>query len=140
MSFVAKPKVMWRHFETLFDDDSEVQVSAEGSPTTVGEFATRLLNETRYHGTSLPRIPNNISLIFQRELTRREILMKRDMKNEQLRDQLEVGTKVQAQYLADWALYPAVIDQVRWPLFFADKNFFFLGNLRRNLCNCKTFH
>ena len=104
--------MLWQYFEEHLDDPSEVEVTTGGKKTTVGQFATAILSDIRYHGTTFPRIPKAVQLIFNREIVRRDILRKRDERNEGVRDELEVGTKVQAQYSADWAFYPAVIDKV----------------------------
>lgn len=112
LRYILKPQKMWQYFEPILDDTDEVIPGADGLKTTVGLFAAKCLKDIRYYGTTFPRIPKTIQLIFNRELIRREILRSRDDKNEYIRDDLDVGTKIQAQYPEDWALYDAIIDEV----------------------------
>jgi len=112
LRYTLKPTLLWKYLEEHLDDDSPVTPGSDGSRTTVGEFATKLLSETRYFGTTLPRIPKAVQLIFNREIVRRDILMTRDRRNEVFRDDIEVGDKVEAQYSADWKFYPAIVDKL----------------------------
>jgi len=112
LRYILKPTVLWQYFEEHLDDPTEVTLTSEGTKTTVGQFATQLLSDIRYHGTTFPRIPKAVQLIFNREIVRREILQKRDHRNEHLRDQIEVGSKVKAQYSADWDFYAAIVDKI----------------------------
>lgn len=112
LRYVLKPTVLWQYFELHLDDPTEVPLKSDGTRTTVGEFATLLLSDIRYHGTTFPRIPKAVQLIFNREIVRSEILRKRDQRNEYLRDDIQEGSTVQAQYSADFAFYPAVVDKI----------------------------
>merc|ERR1711939_409058 len=74
LRYLLKPTKLWQYFELSFKDETEVIPGADGEKLTVSNFATSLLKDNRYYTTSLPRIPKNIQLIFQREILRMNIM------------------------------------------------------------------
>jgi len=110
LRYLLPAKDLWKWFSPYFDDDQEFSPGADGKVVKMKDFAQNLLQQQKYYGTLLPRIPHKIERAYKTRLLKRQMVKQRDVKNEEFRNELMAGAQVRAQW-QDLKWYAAVIDE-----------------------------
>jgi len=108
--FVVHPEKMWDWLEPFIDDTETFSPGGDRVNKTMGEFIRQLLDDMKYYGTVLRRIPVKLA----REIKKKIIM--HDMKAEKAQEsdetgELEVGIKCKAKY-EDGKYYDVKIDEI----------------------------
>jgi len=104
--FLVPPKKLWMWFRGEFHKQDEIQVSREGEKDTIFTFLLRLINETKYFGMPMPKIPIPVHRAYRRKVVEMRV---RTERNAKYRHVLEEGTKVEGMYHEDTQYYPCSI-------------------------------
>jgi len=110
LRYLLPAKDLWKWVSPYFDDEQEFSPGADGKVVKIREFVEGLLQNQKYFSTLLPRIPVKIERAYKKRLLQRELIKKRDLENETIRDQLAAGMEIRAQW-QDLKWYNATIDE-----------------------------
>eukprot|EP00808_Paulinella_micropora_P024489 g8270.t1 len=109
---VMPPGQIWDWFGPYMSDNTPIAASGnKEKKSTVSQFLRGLIEDHKYYGTMLRRIPLQIQRDMMKKIEVRDLQRKRAEGFEALRDTVTAGRKLEALF-EDGKTYPVLVEQV----------------------------
>lgn len=114
LRYGCKSDEIWSWIGHYIDDEEEIGICWNpNKKTTIGNFIKDIMCNTKYFDTILPRIPIKYEREIKANIYKHEIIKKRNMNNEKLKNKIEIGTQVKSFYSMDCEWYSGTVIGIR---------------------------
>eukprot|EP00457_Paulinella_chromatophora_P004954 gb/GEZN01004967.1/.p1 GENE.gb/GEZN01004967.1/~~gb/GEZN01004967.1/.p1 ORF type:complete len:567 (+),score=75.42 gb/GEZN01004967.1/:118-1818(+) len=104
---VVPPQLLWDWYQPYLDDPMPIKACGSQGPTTIGRFLRGLIEDHKYYGTMLRRIP----VTLQREMIKKIESSKQEQAKPASRTTVATGTKCKALF-EDGEAYPVQVEEI----------------------------